>query len=54
MQQILCPLGIKAGTIIYNSNANLNWMYWTGTKWQKIKFTTGCHGKITNSELPYR
>jgi hypothetical protein len=46
------PIGIKAGTIIYNSNANLQtgYYYWTNTKWQRLNFATGAMAKFTNSD----
>jgi hypothetical protein len=47
------PAAIKGGTIVYNSNTDLQtgYYYWTVTKWQRLNSATGAMAKFTNSDF---
>jgi hypothetical protein len=49
------PEATKGGTLVYNTNANLQtgYYYWTVTKWQRLNSATGAMAKFSNSDHHY-
>jgi len=49
------PEATKGGTLVYNTNANLQtgYYYWTVTKWQRLNSATGAMAKFSNSDYHY-
>ena len=47
------PAEIESGTMVYNTNENLQrgYYYWTKTKWQRLNFTTSSMAKYSNSSM---